>query len=338
MAQKVLGVDITSHTIKLALVSNEKRPKLIAGEIVAMPSGAWANDILLDGRAVAHAIQGALLTNRALARAEAVSVCVNTSQTVVRPIKLPVLSEKELRPAIEYELAQSFPGIAKTHAISFREYSRSRENISGIVSFSPLRTLDAYKEIAESLNYKTAYLDVASNCEAKAYQKFCAADKESKAVMLLSVGLVGTRVTVVENGLIRHSRYVNEGDALLVDFLCETLGVTQEAFLLNPNAKGEGALANALSERSVYQRYMGAFAEQARQTLEFYASGVKNGTLPVTEVLLAGDCALYPGFMEYLGSVMGAEVRAVKSALSIGLAQDAFARMFTALGAAVREG
>ena len=41
------------------------------------------------------------------------------------------------------------------------------------------------------------------------------ADKENKAVMLLSVGLLGSRFTVVENGLIRHSRYVGEGDAML---------------------------------------------------------------------------------------------------------------------------
>ncbi len=338
MAQKVLGVDVTSHTIKLALVSNEKRPKLIAGEIVAMPSGAWANDTLLDGKAVVHAIQGAMLTSRALSRAEAVSVCVNTSQTVVRPIKLPVLSEKEIRPAIEFELARSFPGIAKTHAISFREYSRSRENILGVVSFSPLRTLDAYKEIVEGLNYKSAYLDVASNCDAKAYHKFCMADKENKAVMLLSVGLLGSRFTVVENGLIRHSRYVGEGDAMLVDLLCETLNLTQEAFLLNPNAKGEGSLSKALSERSAYQKYMGALAEQARQTLEFYASGAQNGALPVTEVLLSGECALYPGFREYLSSVTGVEVRAAKSVLPVEVAPDAFARLFTALGAAVREG
>ena len=335
MGQKVLGVEVSAHTIKLALVSNEKRPKFVAGEIVAMPSGAWANDTLLDGKAVVHAIQGAVPSNKQLSRTEAISVCVGTPQTVVRPIKLPLLSDKEIRPAIEFELAQSFPGIGKTHAIAFREYSRSRDNIFGIVSFSPLRTLDAYKEIVEAFNYKSAYLDVTPNCIAKTYEKFCAADKENKAVMIIDAGLGGSTFTVVEKGVIRHSRYVAEGTGLFVDEICEQNGITIERFFVELG-ENSAPLFEKANSHGVHNRYLAPLAEQARQTLEFYISGAPQGTLPVTELVLAGDCALYKGFAEYLSSVAGIGARSMKSALAT--APDRFVRLTAALGAAVREG
>lgn len=337
MGQKVLGVEVSAHTIKLGLVSNEKRPKFVAGEIVAMPSGAWANDTLLDGKAVVHAIQGAVLSNKQLSRTEAISVCVGTPQTVVRPIKLPLLSDKEIRPAIEFELTQSFPGIGKTHAIAFREYSRSKENIFGIVSFSPLRTLDAYKEIVEAFNYKSAYLDVTPNCLAKAYEKFCAADKENKAVMIVDAGLSGTTFTVVEKGVIRHSRYVAEGTGLFVDDVSERNNITLERFFVELG-ESSAALFEKVGGHSAYARYLAPLAEQARQTLEFYVSGAPQGTLPVTELVLTGDCALYKGFSEYLSSVAGIGAKSMTSALSLGTAPDRFVRLTAALGAAVREG
>ncbi|MCE5235386.1 MAG: pilus assembly protein PilM [Clostridiaceae bacterium] len=333
MAQKVLGVDVSAHTIKLALVSNEKRPKILAADIVAMPSGAWANDTLLDGKAVAHAISGAVLSNKLMSRTEAIAVCVNTPQTVVRPIKLPMLSDKELRPAIEFELTKSFPGIGKTHAIAFREYGRTKEAISGIVSFSPLRTLDAYKEIVDAFNYKDAYLDVSPNCEAKAYLKFCAAEKENKAVMILEAGLEGSTITVLEKGEIRHSRYVAEGAGQFADYVCERNGTSPERFFMELNGQSEPLFKGV--DRSGYQRYMLPIATEARQTLEFYAAGAPPEALPVAEVLLAGDCALYEGFAEYLSSVVGLGVRAMKPASA---APDTFIRLIHALGAAVREG
>ncbi len=46
-------------------------------------------------------------------RDDAIALCVNTPQTFVRPISLPVLPEGELNAAVEFELSQSFPGSEK---------------------------------------------------------------------------------------------------------------------------------------------------------------------------------------------------------------------------------
>ena len=338
MRQRVLGVELTAYTIRLALVSSEARPRLLAGDIFALPPGTWANGLLQDGGAAARAIQGFLLQNKTFSRIDAVAVGIHTPQTVVRPVHLPMLPDKELQSAVEFELSQSFPGIVKTHAISFKEYARAKDGIDCIASFSPLKTLEPFKTLVAELGYKTAYLDVAANCDAKAYAHFCLTDKLPKASLLVNIGPADTRLTIVERGRIRHSRNIAEGDAQLAEELCFRLSITPEQYEVARHNMDSGELHKALEDGQLISKYLGAIVDQIRQTIEFYTASAPAGSLPVAEIVLLGDCALYPGLAEYMAASLGTAVRGAQQTLQGVVPDIRFVRLITALGAAVREG
>jgi type IV pilus assembly protein PilM len=337
MGQKVLGVEVTEKSIKLAVVKNGGHPKLLACNIIATPKNAYGMGAITDVEGVALTIKEALLKDKATNKGiEGVALCINEPQTVVRTINLPPLPEKELAPAVEYELSQSFPGIVKTHAISFKEYTRSKEGIGGIVSFSPLKTLEVYTRLIDALDYKNSYIDVLSNAEAKAYSAFVSPGKTDRAVVLCDIGHVSTQFTILEGNLVRHSRQIPEGDRLLERIACDRLSITPEEYeTLRLEAFRDKEIDESDILSIIHMVYFN-IEEQLRQTVEFYNSGTGEQS-SVSEVVLIGGGSIFPKLEEHFTTSLGLPVRIIKPLAGVKADHVAFIRCLANIGAAIRE-
>lgn len=338
MGRKVLGLEISSREIKLALVKNGSHPSALYCEIIPASelTGANLNDDENEITGVALAVKETLSRQGKLFRGvDSLALCASDQQTVVRYMTLPALPKKEQLSAVEYELAQSFPGIGKTHSISFKEYTRSGKQVTGIASFSPRKTLEAYRKLLELLDFKNTYIDVPANSQAKAVYKILNTSKKETA-LVCDIGQSSSHFTVIDGGQVLHSRQVPEGCRQAKELITANLSIKSsdyDAF----SSLDEKELNISQDEMAdiISSAYSGV-EEQLRQTIEFYTAETR-GASPVSGVLLAGTGSIFPGLESYLSSGIGIPVSVVTPTAGKNLDARTFAGSLSAIGAAIRE-
>lgn len=327
MGRKILGLDIGPEGIKYGLVKNGGHPQLLACGSLPVFSDLGDDYSLteheIDISAVVLAVKEAAVRTPQLGKGvDGVAICLNSPQTVVRPITLPALPESELAAAVEYELSQSFPGLAKTYAVSFREYTRTKKEIQGIVAFSPKKGLEIYRRILEQLNYRHSYVDVAANAAAKAWAAF-SDEKTAGITLLCEVGGDSTRFTVVRGRRVLHSRQVAEGVGIVPRQMSG--GRTDREKWYDP----------AELERMHQSAYAGIL-EQLSQTVEFFNqnNGRENA---VSKVALIGAGVDFPELSGYFSAGLNLPVTVAEPPAKALVDSGGFSAAFLAIGAAVRE-
>ena len=339
MGRKVLGLEITAKAMKVALVRNGSHPELLYCTVVNSPSalGSGLSDADAEISNIAISIKNIILRERILTKGvDSIAFCVNNPQTVVRNIKLPVLPNSELSAAVEYELSQSFPGVVATHIISFKEYSRDKKQINGIVSFSPRKTLDTYRKLIDAIDYKNCYIDVIANSEAKAFTALTAEGKKGGVFLLCDIGSTGTQFTIVEGKKVLHSRQIPDGDQPLREIFCDKLGIKpaeyEELWKTDPQKLNIDTASLASVFRVVYTNIV----EQLRQTIDFYNSD-SDGKTPISGIYLVGGGSSFPSIDEHFSTNIGLPVSILRPADKVKADRILFARAFSAIGAAIRE-
>ena len=323
MGKKILGLDIAPGAVKYGLVKNGGRPRLLAcGSLPVFSDlgGEYGlSDSEIDVSAVVLAVKEAVARSRDLARVDGVAVCLSGAQTVVRPMTLPALPEHELASAVEYELSQSFSGLAKTHAVSFRVYSRTKKEVCGVAAFTPKKGMEVYRRLLEQLGYRHSYVDAAANAAAKAWQTF-AAGKGRGVTLLCEMGESSSRFTVVRGEQVLHSRQVAEGAGLVSRLL---------------QSGGTDSRPGADELDSVRRAAYGGILEQLVQTVEFYNqnAGRENA---VSEAALVGGGAAFPELSDYFSAALGLPVTLAGPPAGSAVDFGAFSGAFLAVGAAVR--
>ncbi len=340
LGRKVLGLEIADRTIKIALVQNKARPELLHCSIFNTPenfeNGLLSEDEASIGR-IASIIQEAAAQNQLLAKGvDSVALCVNIPQTIVRPISLPALPDKELDAAVEFELSQSFPGLSKTHVISFKEYGRTKEKVFGVVAFSPRKTLEPYRRLLEILDYKHAYIDVMANSQAKAYASFTDMGKNDQVCFLCDIDSASTQFTILRRREVLHSRQIGEGMGALRGIFRDVLGFQTSRYEeLNP----EDLFAMDIPEpelNTIFRAIYSPIVDQLQQTLEFYNLN-SGGQAPIAEVLLVGGGSAFPKLDEYFSAALGLPVSLPAFPGSDKIDRFTFMRSFSTIGAAIRE-
>jgi type IV pilus assembly protein PilM len=338
MGRKVLGLEINSGEIKLALVKNGGHPSVLYCETIPAPklTGAALSDddteIMSTALAVKEVVSREAKTMRGV---DSVALCLSDQQTVVRYMSLPALGKKELLAAVEYELSQSFPGVGKTHSISFKEYSRTNKQVTGIASFSPKKSLEAYRKLIEQLDFKYSYIDVLANSQAKAVHMVLNTPR-SETVLVCDISPASSHYIVIMGRQVMHSRQVPEGHRQVKELATATLGRDSiYDSITSPDADESYIQKDELME-IISAAYSGV-EEQLRQTIEFYNMDNRD-TPPVSRVLLTGSGSFFPGLEGYLSSNIGIPVSVVNPGAKTKAADaKTFAVCLSAIGAAIRE-
>jgi type IV pilus assembly protein PilM len=338
MGRKVLGLEISGRELKTVLVNNGARPQLKFCDISSAPylkSDGLTDD---DGEIAGVLLAVKELMNREdmLRKADAVAVCVSDPQTVVRHMTLPALPQKELLAAVEYDLSQSFPGVGKSHSISFKEYARAKNKVSGIASFSPKRSLEAYRKLLEQMDFKCSFIDVVPNADAKAYAAFASAEKKNETALILDIGPSATHYTILEGKRVMQSRQIPEGFRQIRDVTSRKFGISQHEYdALCLTAPDFQNLPTEEFLKLVTAEYA-SIEEQLRQTIEFYGSD-QNAAAAISHVYLTGCGSVFPGLREFFEAELTIPVSQAKTPDGMPVDNAAFAKAFSVIGAAIRE-
>ncbi|WP_425805717.1 type IV pilus assembly protein PilM [Desulfitobacterium sp. Sab5] len=331
--KKVLGIDIGSQNIKLALIKQGSQPELMAWAMVPTPINCVQDGMILNNQALAEEIKKVIKEHKLTAQKAAVNL--NASSIVVRELRLPALEDKEIKPAVRFGLSQSFPDIIQTHSLAFKIYNRTSESLEGITTLCPRKIIEDYQELAEKADISLKYLDVNANSLAKAYKSFVDFPQTGNSALLVDIRTNMSQVNVLQEGKIILSRNVTGGLAS-VDSLVEKYFNMAPEEIAAARLNGYQNLSLGREEIDACIRIGYAFLEDLiRQTLEFCSyNKVKEG---INSISLCGSGSVFPGLESYFSAIFNLPVHLAQAKHVSPEASEQFYILLPAIGAALRE-
>ena len=330
---KVLGIDIGTRLTKFALLKQGSKPELKAWGIVPTPPGSVSDGLIRDKQAVLDMLKSAISEYKLMAKR--VAVTLHSSSIMLRELNLTALKDDEIEPAVQFELAQSFPDMVHTHSTAFKIYSRTGEFLKGISTSCPKKIVDSYVELFDNSGIALKYVDVNANSLAKAYNCFVQPPVPGDSVLLVDLSYTMSQVNVLVDGKLILSRSVSGGGAFVDSLIVNRFEITME--------KAEAARQSGYKNLSISQDELdsclrlgySAVEDQMRQTLDYIRySKVQDG---VKNVCLTGGGSNFPGLETYFSGLFRIPVNIAQSDSTPLEVSDKFFLLMPAIGAALRE-
>ncbi|MBC2726911.1 type IV pilus assembly protein PilM [Desulfosporosinus sp.] len=330
---EVLGIDIGTRLTKFVLLKQGTKPELKAWAIVPTPPGSVSDGLIRDRQAVLDMLKSAISDHKLMAKK--VAVTLHSSGIMLRELNLTALNDDEIEPAVQFELAQSFPDMLQTHSTAFKVYTKTDEFLNGISTSCPKEIVNSYVELFADSGISLKYVDVNANSLAKAYNWFVQSPAPGDSVLLVDLSYTMSQVNVLVDGKIILSRSVSGGGAFVDSLIVNRFEITME--------EAEAARQTGYKDLSINQDELdsclrlgySSVEDQMRQTLDYIRySKLQDG---IQKICFTGGGSNFPGLETYFSGMFRTPVTVAQSD-SIPLeVSDKFFILMPAIGAALRE-
>jgi type IV pilus assembly protein PilM len=333
--KKILGLDIGSKNIKIALVKQGKKPVVLKTVLAATPDNSVLDGELRFVEVVAQKIKSILTENKITA--SELYISLNSTNSVIREIKLPIMKASEIGPAVDFELSQSFPGVLQTHTISNRVYSAPNMPAEGITTFCPNKILDGYVALSKQLGIPLKAIDINANALTKAYNKFVAKEQVIETLMIVDLGHTSSQVNLVAAGKLVLSRQIPSGMVGLDNLVSNRMGISlEQAERARTNKKYDIYNLGKEDIDGFTRIVFSAVEEQIRHTIDYYRYN-KAKDNNVTKIFLAGGGSLYAELASYLQEIFNIPVNELKPNFSDSKNESVSSMLMSAIGATLTD-
>lgn len=335
MAKNVLGLDIGSKYIKMAFVRQGKKDVVLRTIYAATPTDSVVDGEIKNVDTVTARIRSALYDYKF--KPSELYISINSHNVVVREIKLPMLKEKEIDPAIEFELMQSFPGIVQTHTISSKIYSEPGMPVEGITTFCPNKILSDYAEVAKGLIIPLKGIDINANALTKAAQLFMPPEKKNETVIVVDVGYTMCQVNLVSADKLILSRQISTGIVRFDNLVANRIGMSlDQAERARQNNKYDIYNLDKEDIDGFIRIAFSAVEDQIRQIIDYYRYN-KSDEAKITNILMFSGRGLDSSLSEYFGESFNLPVSTVKPSVKDPSQDDTDVMAMAAIGAALSQ-
>jgi len=273
--QKIIGIDIGTHAIKIVEISSRGKQKklenyssvkseLVAKEPLISPQGVMQND------RIAKAIKEMLLEARIKTKSAIFSI--PDFSTLCATFEIPPMSEKEIAGAVQFNAARYLTLPVSEVTLDWRVSLTGRGTSSSkvFVVAVPNQTVEDYKAIAHSAGLEL------NAVEAEVFAMSRAIAKDTlNCICVLDIGVQSSTINIIEKGFLRRS--------YTVSFSARQL-----------SAQDQSASSTLAS-----------LAQEINSSItEFLQSEQKQ----IEEIYCTGGGAQMPGFVENLSKELGKKV------------------------------
>lgn len=316
MAERVVGLDIGTHSVRVADVDPGPRPVLRGFWQADLPPNAVRNGEVADAAAAADTIRR--LWREAGLRQRPARVGVASERVVVRTIELPDLSDAELAGALQFEAENYVPFPADETVLDFHVLERVRgpdgEPTARILLAAAHReTVGALLSAVKAAGVRAIGVDLVPLALIRGLRP--APAEAGGAEALVSVGGGVTTLVVHEAGVPRLVRIVGTGADAVTDAVARQLAVAPEAAeaaIREFRAGGDPAVGAAL------EAGLGMVTGPIHGSLDYYLSQADSALL--TRVLLTGGGSLVPGLVDSLSASLALPVEHARPREAIDVA------------------
>lgn len=251
---------------------------------------------------------------------------VANQKIVVRTMEFPMIDEKELRAAIEFQAQEAIPIPLADAVLDFQvlstvtsEDGASRQRV--LIVAAQRDMIHQFTEVARKAGLTMDGIDLQAFALLRAVAPPVAfvdqgAVHGAEGAAIVNIGSGITNLIVAVNGLPQFTRVVNLGYESLVDALMTNRGIERpqaEELRINVGLTGDDPAIGDLEATTVTEIHevldaaCETFADEIRRSIDYYHSQEQEGQ--ITAVLLSGEGALTRNVCGYLGQALHLTVR-----------------------------
>jgi len=316
---QLVGLDIGSHSIKLAEIEQGKRGRLLKNfGVIEVPRDAIVEDSIMEIEAAASAIK--LLFRNLRVKNRNVAVSLSGYSVIAKKVALDKIDESEIEATIQKEAEKHVPFDINDVNLDFALLSPDDEaegvalaNTEAAISermglmlvAAKKSVIDRYLDLIRAADLNPGVLDVDVFALQNAVE--ISVDQPERCHVIINVGAKELGINVVSRGESIFSRDSLFGGAMITEAIMSelTVGFEQAEKIklggvdLDDDGK-KGLKKIIVSEVS-------AWVKEIKRALDFVCATYADET--IGEIILCGGSSRIPGFLKYLEMETGIPVR-----------------------------
>lgn len=298
MPAQIFGLDIGRSFVKVARVESRGSKKLLAAAAYApTPGGGIQSESPVDLAKVSEAIKNCVAS--AKIEGDKCAVSLIESQVVSRLIQLPVLTEKELASAINWEAEQYIPLPIKDVVLQYKIVNKSSQTpgsegkMDVLLIAAPKRIIAKYITVVKDAGLKPDILETESTALVRALT--APADPPT---IIVSMGALSTELVIAQAGEVFFTRSIATGGMNLTKAIMSEFNLPQKQ--AEEYKQTYGILEDKLSGKvsAVLKPILDIIIGEVLKAVEYCRTHVANAD--VTRVVISGGGAFLPGLAEFM--------------------------------------
>jgi type IV pilus assembly protein PilM len=249
------------------------------------------------------------------------SLGVANQKIVVRTMEFPLIDEKELRAAIEFQAQEAIPIPLSDAILDFQVLATMPGDEGGgrqkvLIVAAQRDMIQLYTEVAKKAGLTLEGVDLQAFAMMRSMAPRVAfvdqgAMSSAEGAALVNIGSGITNLVVVVNGMPQFTRVINLGYETLVEALVSNRGVQApdaEVLRINVGLSGDDPAVGDYEPSTVAEVHevldvsCEAFADEIRRSIDYYHSQETEGQ--ITQVLVSGEGALTRNICGYLSQAL----------------------------------
>lgn len=314
-AKSFVGVDIGSHAIKVVeLAPAGGRFRVLHAGVGDTPPGAVKEGVMVEPQAVGAAVRQVFSASGV--KPGRVVSAVGGQAVIVRELKLPPMSDDELRQAARFEAERYIPYGVKEVNMDFdvigETVEEGQKKIVVLLVAARREIVDKHVQALEAAGLQPFVLDVESFAVMRALDPQVRSDG-AEAAVFVDLGAETTDIVITEGGQLRLTRNVNIGGDNLTRVVATKLDVEFQSAERLKEEKGavllEGEPApedrTVVSLHDVMLPILGDLATEIRRSLDYFQTRWRESK--VGRVVISGGTARLANLVRFLTLELGVE-------------------------------
>jgi type IV pilus assembly protein PilM len=324
---QLVGVDIGSHSIKLAEIEDTTKGMILKNfGIIGLPPDAIVEGSIKEMEIVSAALRNLIQNLKVKNRNVAVSI--SGYSVIVKKITIPRKEERELEESIQSEAEQYIPFDINDVNLDFQVlYSGEEELGEGKETYMDVLLVAAKKDIVEeyiSLLHLTELNPVILDIDAFALQNaFEISDHEQSGCnAMVHIGAQHLTINVIKDGVSIFTRDSSYGGSQITGDIQKRLNISyQEAERMKLGARPLAAEQRSAVEE-VFTSTVTRWGQEVKRALDFVATTFTD--IKIDAIVLSGGSSLIPGFTKYLGLETGLKIDTLNPFANLEIREKSF--------------
>lgn len=315
-SKSLVGIDVGSHAIKAVEITPAgSRFRVLHAGSGDTPPGSVKEGVVVEPQAVGAAVRGVLAASGI--KAGRVVSAVGGQAVIVRELKLPPMSDEELKQAARFEAERYIPYGVKEVNMDFDVIGETTEEnqkkVVVLLVAARREIVDKHVQALEAAGLEPFVLDVESFAVMRSLDAQAHTNGQGEAAVFVDLGAETSDIVITEGGQLRLTRNVNIGGDALTRAIATRLEMEFKSAEQVKEEKGTVLLEGeplpddrtVQSLHEVMLPILGDLATEVRRSLDYFQTRWRESH--VGRVVLSGGTARLANLDRFLSLELGVE-------------------------------
>jgi type IV pilus assembly protein PilM len=299
--QPLFGLDIGHSNIKIMqLDTSNGSPKVLGYGFGQYSAQAITNGQIVDYKALAASLHdlfeehllGEITTKR-------VACTVPTARTFSRPMKLPLMNDKDIAEAVRLEAEQYIPVPAANLYIDFDIARRDQQGIDLLMVATPKNIIDSHIKFLEGVGLEPVALEPTMNASARFFD--LADPAHDQPAVLIDFGSTAVDLAVFDKTMFVNST-VDGGNDNMTGLISQKLEISSDDAYKLKNQYGIGVSDQQEAIKEALGSILDNLLREVRRIVRYYEEHSGAGQRKISQIVILGGGATMPGLSQYLST------------------------------------